>query len=379
MELMIHNLAVHLTQAGDLVTLYAPKPNKPFQEIPHNYWLKRFRNEEHLQEMFRRQHAVLPVDVILVQGGLEAASMALKLKDELGVPVVLRTHGEDIQTDEATGYGYRRDATKRATIDSNIRRVDRNVVIGEHIAPLVKQIAPETTVQTIHNGVDVNRFRPQVTRYLREKLALDDDKLILLTVGRNVKKKALHLAVQALQRVLERVPQAVLVHAGKDGNGENLQQQADTLGVAHAFYELGEVNYFETPLLYASADLFVFPSKVETFGNVTVEALSSGLPCVEFDYEVNRQKIASGRNGYIVPFGDVEGLADRLVELLLDVDKRREFSNEARKAAVETFAWSRVAENYRRVFQEFRSVDAIRRQPSLGYGTPPISSRSEHQ
>lgn len=375
MELMIHNLAVHLTRAGDLVTLYAPRPEKAFEEIPHNYLLKRFKSERHFLELFRRQHAVLPVDVLLVQGGLEAASMALILKRELGVPVVLRTHGEDIQIDDSTGYGYRRDAVKRAVIDENIRTVDRNIVIGEHILPLVKQIAPNTMVETIHNGVDVDRFRPQQTRYLRDKLGLGDDKLILLMVGRNVKKKALHLALHALKAVLPRVPEAVLVHAGKDGNGENLQEVAESLGVAHAFYSLGEVNYFDTPLIYASADLFVFPSKVETFGNVTVEALSSGLPCVEFDYSVNRNKIASGRNGYVVPFGEVTELADRIVELLRDPEKRRAFALEARRSAVATFAWQRVAERYRGIFQEFRSTAVSRDKPVNGFGALPFSSQ----
>jgi glycosyltransferase involved in cell wall biosynthesis len=354
MELMIHNLAAALTNAGDLVTLYAPKPKGPFEEIPHNYRLKRFTSEEHFLEMFRVQHSILPVDVLLVQGALEAASMALKLKEELRVPVILRTHGEDIQVDDDTGYGYRRDPIKRAIIESNIQRVDGNVVIGEHIAPLITQIAPQAVVKTIHNGVDTARFRPQQTRYLRDELMLEDDRPILLTVGRNVKKKALHLAVHALSRVLERLPRAVLVHAGKDGNGENLLETARALGVHASFFALGEVSYFDTPLLYASADLFVFPSKVETFGNVTVEALSSGLPCVEFDYSVNRQKITSGRNGYVIPFGQVEELADRIVELLVDPDKRRAFSEEARTAAAETFAWPRVAKEYRCMFREFR-------------------------
>lgn len=374
MELMIHNLATHLTLAGDLVTLYAPKPDKPFEEIRHNYLLKRFRSERHFFEMFRRQHAVLPFDVLLVQGGLEAASMALALKDELGIAVVLRTHGEDIQVDDGTKYGYRRDAVKRAVIDSNIRRVDRNVVIGEHIAPLVKAIAPDTIVHTIHNGVDIDRFRPQQSRYLHDRLGLADDRLVLLTVGRNVKKKAFHLAVHALKSVLERVPQAVLVHAGRQGNGENLTEVARSLGVERAFYALGEVNYFDTPLIYAGADLFVFPSKVETFGNVTVEALSSGLPCVEFDYEVNRHKIDSGVNGYVVPFGEVEQLADRIVELLLDPERRQRFSQAARAKAVDVFAWQRVAQNYRDVFQQFRAVTTPRPRPSSGHGWSPLLS-----
>jgi glycosyltransferase involved in cell wall biosynthesis len=372
MELLIHNLAVQLTYAGDHVTLYAPQPTRAFEEIPHDYLLKRFENEEHFLEMFRVQHSVLPFDVLLVQGALEAASMALQLKEQLGVPVVLRTHGEDIQVDHDSGYGHRRDPIKRAIIERNIRRVDRNVVIGEHIAPLITQVAPHAIVETIHNGVDTGRFRPRQTGYLRDRLKLSDEALILVTVGRNVRKKALHLAVDAMKRVVERVPQAVLVHAGKDGNGENLLERARALGVQESFFAVGEVSYFDTPLLYSSADLFVFPSKVEAFGNVTLEALSSGLPCVEFDYSVNHQKIASGRNGYIIPFGQVEQFADRIVELLSDADKRRAFSEEARNAAEERFAWPRVAEKYRSVFREFRSARSRCSTPAAGFGAASV-------
>lgn len=371
MELMIHNLATHLTNAGDLVTLFAPKPSKAFEEIPHNYLLKRFKDEQDFSRLFALQHAVLPFDVILVQGALEAASMALRMKDEFGVPVVLRTHGEDIQIDDTTGYGYRRDPGKREVIDRNIRRVDRNIVIGEHIAPIVKEIAPAAIVDTIHNGVDVERFRPQRSNFLRERLGLRDDQPVLLTVGRNVKKKAFHLAIEALSLVVKQVPNAALVHVGKDGNGANLVEVAESLGLSKAFYRFGELNYFETPLAYASADLFVFPSKVETFGNVTIEALSSGLPCVEFDYSVNRQKIASGRNGYIVPFGDVEQLAARIVELLQDDAKRAAFGEEARRCAIETFSWTHTASRYRSVFEGFQARTTVRPGPASGFGGPP--------
>lgn len=377
MEMMIHNLATHLSIAGDLVTLYAPKPKKEYTEISHNYLLIRFRDEADFLARFRKQHAVLPFDVILVQGGFEAASMALKLKAELGVAIVLRTHGEDFQTDEATRYGYRLDPAKREIIDRNVSSVDSNIVIGAHIEPLVRAIHPKGDIRLIHNGVDVERFcrasGDERTNPLREKFSLNSDTPILLMVGRNVRKKAFHLALEALAIVLKKVPNAVLIHAGKDGNAESLDRVAERLNVTNNFFQLGEVDYFEIPSLYAAADLFVFPSKMETFGNVTIEALSSGLPCIEFDYGVNRNKIIHDENGYILPFGDVAGMAEKIVDLLEDKAKLIRFANSARSHAVQNFGWAAIAEQYRDVFQRFRTDKATRRSPVQGYGYPPIA------
>jgi glycosyltransferase involved in cell wall biosynthesis len=61
---------------------------------------------------------------------------------------------------------------------------------------------------------------------------------------------------------------------------------------------------------YASADLFLFPSETDTFGNVTLEAMASGLPVVAFDYAAAHQHITHGRDGLLAPFGDAGAFVD---------------------------------------------------------------------
>lgn len=65
---------------------------------------------------------------------------------------------------------------------------------------------------------------------------------------------------------------------------------------------------------YASADLFIFPSITETFGNVTLEAMASGLGVVAYDYAAARQHIVSGENGFTAPFDDREAFLDLALE-----------------------------------------------------------------
>ena len=92
---------------------------------------------------------------------------------------------------------------------------------------------------------------------------------------------------------------------------------------------------------YASADLFLFPSMTETFGNVVLEALASGLTVVAFDHAAAAEHMQDGRNGFLVAAGDGEAYVTTVGRLASD----REAARAVRAAARETgagLAWSRV-------------------------------------
>ena len=78
---------------------------------------------------------------------------------------------------------------------------------------------------------------------------------------------------------------------------------------------------------YASADVFLFPSETETFGNVTLEALASGLAVVAYDYAAAKMHIAQGKTGILIPHGDANGFVAAAAQLvrephLLDTIRR---------------------------------------------------------
>ena len=345
MEMMVHNLSSQLTKAGNNVVLFAPKPKKEYEELKANYIIRRFKSPDDMKRIFKEHHQSMPFDVLYVQGAYEPASLALELKRELGVPVVLRTHGEDIQIDKESNYGYRLDPAKNEVILSNLREVDHNVVIGPHIYDEVRPLT-DGPISLIYNGVDTEHFTPGREYLIHDKFNLPRTTKILITVGRNVKKKSLHLAIDALALIRKERQDVVLVHAGKEGNGLNLVEYAKERDVADCFYQLGEISYFDMPSIYRSSDIFVFPAKTETFGNVTVEAMACGLPCVEFDYEVNRDKIVNNINGYIVEYGNIQTLSNRMLALLSNERSVKEFSKNARAYAVSKFSWDSTRYKY---------------------------------
>jgi glycosyltransferase involved in cell wall biosynthesis len=99
---------------------------------------------------------------------------------------------------------------------------------------------------------------------------------------------------------------------------------------------------------YASADLFLFPSLTETFGNVTPEAMASGLPVVAFDYAAAAQLINQGENGVRVPFGDSQTFISRSLDLALDTRRRQTLGGMARRSACE-WGWERVVPHFEAV------------------------------
>jgi len=347
MEMFFHNLASNFVKEGHDIVLFAPEYGEmSYDEVKAEYDIVRYRDFRHLGELFSEREKSGHFDAILVQSAYVMASAALQLGRAYKIPVVLRMHGEDIQVKPEIGYGYRLDPEKNEIICSNIRSVQTNIAISKDVEKLVNEIPGHAQVRIIHNGVDTDFFKPSACHYLHDFLNIPHSIRILLTVGRNVKKKAFHHALNAFKVVSDAYDDCVLVHCGKDGNGADLGRMAKEIGLEDRFFRLHEVDYFMMPEVYNSARIFLFPSSAETFGNVTVEAMACGLPCVEFDYGANHEKIKNGHDGFIVAFGDVKGMADHCIDLLGDETLYHCISQNARESVSRKFSWGAISRKY---------------------------------
>ena len=105
---------------------------------------------------------------------------------------------------------------------------------------------------------------------------------------------------------------------------------------------------------YASADLFVFPSQTETFGNVTLEALASGIPVLAFDCAAARDWVQTGINGWLVAENNPEGFAAQAVSILKTKDLLETITLSTRQQVVH-LDWDQIAEQVESVLW-----DAIR-------------------
>jgi glycosyltransferase involved in cell wall biosynthesis len=163
-------------------------------------------------------------------------------------------------------------------------------------------------VHVLGRGVDGELFDPaRRAAGLRAAWGAGSEDLVALYVGRLAPEKNVRLVVEAY-RAMRRVQSAARCVIVGDGP---LRRELETAHPDLVF--CGMRTGEELAAHYASADVFLFPSETETFGNVTLEAMASGLAVVAYDYAAARIHVAHGESGVLVPRGDarafVEGAA----------------------------------------------------------------------
>ncbi len=165
-------------------------------------------------------------------------------------------------------------------------------------------------------GIDTKRFRPTVPK---------DDKIInLLYVGRVSREKNLHLLANAFKRISAENKNVVLQIVGDGPYREEMWNYTKDSNVAFLGYKQGE----ELVKLYSSADLFVFPSTTDTFGNVVLEAQACATPVVVTDGGGPMENIIPGETGIIIK-GNCEDALYHGIKDLLDKEKLRGMSERA--------------------------------------------------
>jgi glycosyltransferase involved in cell wall biosynthesis len=241
----------------------------------------------------------------------------------------------------------------------NLRAADRVIAVSPHIAEQACRVGVDPDrVRVIRSGVDVDRFRPGGRAAARQGLSIPPDTPLVLFVGNLEPRKQVDVLLRALSRVRERVADVRLLVVG---SGESAGAQDQTAALARLTRDLalsdavcfvGRVE--ESVLLdyYAAADVFALPSSSEAQGIVALEAMACGLAVVATAVGGLIGTIDDGTTGLFVPPGQAEILAERLVEVLLDANRRNALGVAARRAVERNFSWSNAVETTLDVYRE---------------------------
>ncbi len=182
----------------------------------------------------------------------------------------------------------------------------------------------------IHNGVDVDRFRPR-------KRAAKRDRVTIIRVCRPERCAALFW--QAMDRVLARHDRVDLWIVGEDGRST---ERVKFLGIRS-----------DVPRLLRDADVFAYaPQPGQGAHDLCVlEAMASGLPCVVTDVHSVNETVTHMRDGVVVPFGDAGVFADAVEQLVVDADLRRLLGETARQTVCDRFDVRGTAAQYDALYQ----------------------------
>jgi len=190
-------------------------------------------------------------------------------------------------------------------------------------------------VPVIYNGVDPEEFRPpgvDEREEVRRELGLPPGDFVVLYVGSGFFRKGLRYLIDGFARLgagQGRTPQLVISGRGASSPYRRLSR---TLGVADRVRFCGAD--FPPARLYRAADVFVFPTLYEPFGNVCLEALASGLPCVFSSRCGGAEIVADGGDGLVLDDPtDPEEIA-RLIRLCMDPERAASLGRAARALAL---------------------------------------------
>lgn len=287
-----------------------------------------------LRELWSRERP----DVVHVATEGPLGRSALRAAEELRLPLASSYHtnfhdysrhyGIGLLHGMVAGYLRRFHNRTRVTMVPSPDLLDQLVTAGYH------------NLVTLGRGVDTELFTPAKRDHaLRATWGAAPDAPVLLHVGRVAPEKNIPLALKAFARLRSQVPGARMVVVGDGPLRPGFAQQHPDVRFT------GALAVEDLARHYASADVFLFPSMSETFGNVLLEAMASGLATVSFDYAAPKTYVQQDDNGVIAPFGNEAAWLDHACALVADPKRLARLRPAARATAL-TIGWDAVIDRF---------------------------------
>jgi glycosyltransferase involved in cell wall biosynthesis len=298
-----------------------------------------FASPRWFRELF---HRVQP-DVLYVATETALGISAIWVANAAGLPVVSGFH--------TNFHSYARDyhlAALQPAAEAVLRAVhnhtQRTLAPSQHTARQLREMGIQN-VGVLGRGVNTDLFAPDARSLeLRKQWGAGHDKPVAIYVGRVAAEKNLALLEQAFETFVRVCPGAPCVIVGDGPMLPELQARHPDWIFA------GKRGGTDLAQHYASADVFLFPSVSETFGNVVIEALASGLVTVAFDYAAANEHIREGVEGLLAPLGDEAAFLQRVCEAgqRWDDDALRIMA----RVRARTLSWSAQVEQFETFLQQ---------------------------
>lgn len=374
-EIFSYNLFSRLAARGHRVTVYAPprvmaKDAAFYRALPFaaRPLIPKTRS------VLKRLPGLARLHVRLAQAlrghdlwqamGLPEAWLALGA----GRPVAVRCYGEDVSVNAAMGYGLRLDPAVDARCRQAAESVDAAVAMTESLArDLLAAGTPPERIHRIGNAIDAAAFASPLDREaVRAALGVDSGETLILSVGRNHRKKGFDLVPTMAARLKAAGLAFAWLVVGRETEAlAPALAEAGVAGLVRTMRALGPVlepvpgptpaRPRHTPPqipsqalvdLYRAADVFVLPSRLEGFSRVLLEAQAAGLPCVTTDAPGCGEVVPHGR---VLPVDDAPGMAAEVLALAQNPGLRLELGEKSKGYGM-LHDWERIVDRYEELY-----------------------------
>jgi N-acetyl-alpha-D-glucosaminyl L-malate synthase BshA len=286
------------------------------------------------------------LDLLHVHYAIPHSISALLARQMLGprrrLPFITTLHGTDI-----TLVGQ--DRSYHPITKFSIEQSDGVTAISDHLRSSTLEVfAIENEVRVIHNFVNCEMYQPDPELRRRSELGPAGEKrLIHISNFRPVKR--VYDCVRILKEVRKEAP-AHLLMVGDGPEYAPAARLARELGVESHVTFLGKQSHVER--LLPQAHVLLLPSEMESFGLAALEGMACGLPPVATRVGGVPELVTDGVDGFLVPVGDIEAHAARVVSLLTDAALYRTMSGAARQTAQTRFCSSLIIPRYEQYYEQ---------------------------
>jgi N-acetyl-alpha-D-glucosaminyl L-malate synthase BshA len=265
------------------------------------------------------------------------------LAEERDVPVVTTLHGTDI-----TLVGLH-PSFHSITRFSILRSQGLTAVSTFLRDETVRDFGvPDRRIRVIPNFIDPQVYRPGKEPCHRATLAPGGEKILMHISNFRPVKRVVDV-VEVFHRVQKVIP-ARLVLVGDGPERPRAVDRVEDLGLQDQVVFLGK--HASVDELLACSDLFLLPSETESFGLAALEAMACGAPVVASRVGGLPEVVDDGEEGFLLPLGDLDGMAEAALSILADEDRLGGFRERARARAVEHFGADRIVPLYEAFYHD---------------------------
>ena len=229
-----------------------------------------------------------------------------------------------------------------------LQNADKIICVNSYVAEMARQAFPgvKQKIVVVNPGIENNFTRDeQSMRQLKEKNNLTD-KIILLSVGRLVKRKGFDKVIEAMPEILKQVTNLVYMIIGEGSEIKNWKLKIENFGLEKQVKIINQVTDQERDNWYNAGDIFIMPSRniggdFEGFGIVYLEANLAGKPVIAGRSGGVEDAVIDGLNGLLVDPEDTGQIARAIVKLALDAGLRQKLGEQGRERALKDFNWEK--------------------------------------
>jgi glycosyltransferase involved in cell wall biosynthesis len=216
-----------------------------------------------------------------------------------------------------------------------LQKADRIIVYDISTKEQISEFVDERKIEIIPPGKDKYLYSVKTEFNPAEKFTL-------LHVGNLIPRKGCDLLLRAFAEIVDKVPHAKLIFIGEGLEADNLKKITQDLGLENSVSFLGKIKHLDISKYYLEADIFVSMQRQESFGQVYIEAMASGLPIVTTENNGSKNIIGSNSFGIVVSQEDIGMFAKQVVELAENSDILVGKSRLARKVFEDVYDWDTV-------------------------------------